>query len=151
MTEKHESDELKLELNDGTRVEGVLKNGIFYPAPSFVIWLHEVVAGEGLRDKAGLDIICYKTQENRYPKIIDKSSFLLHSIATKHPFYNGNKRTALMAALVFLVINGYGIDIVKQFNDEETKNFMLDVAKYEKSVKEVSEFSEKKLKNIERQ
>lgn len=37
------------------------------------------------------------------------AAYLFH-IARNHPFLDGNKRTALMAALVFLGLNGFGLD-----------------------------------------
>lgn len=37
------------------------------------------------------------------------AAYLFH-IARDHPFVDGNKRTALMAALVFLGLNGYRLD-----------------------------------------
>lgn len=42
-----------------------------------------------------------------YPTIIRKSSYLWHQIATKQMFNNGNKRTALLADIFLLNINGY--------------------------------------------
>jgi death-on-curing protein len=37
------------------------------------------------------------------------AAYLFH-LACKHPFLDGNKRTALMCALVFLGLNGQGLD-----------------------------------------
>jgi len=41
------------------------------------------------------------------PSIWSKAATLLHCIATRHPFVDGNKRTAWTAAKVFLLVNGY--------------------------------------------
>ena len=41
------------------------------------------------------------------PSIWSKAATLLHCIATRHPFVDGNKRTAWTAAKVFLLLNGY--------------------------------------------
>lgn len=137
----------KITLKDGAVIGVDIKDDIFYPTPEFVLWLHEEVANEGLRDIAGLEVICYKVQDKKYATVLDKASFLLYSIATTHPFFNGNKRTALAAALVFLAINDYGVDILKHYNDEETMKFILEIAEYKKSRKEVRDFLERKLKN----
>jgi len=41
-----------------------------------------------------------------FPTILDKAAALAHSIATAHPFVDGNKRTALLAAQALLEQNG---------------------------------------------
>ena len=41
------------------------------------------------------------------PSIWSKAATLLHCIAARHPFVDGNKRTAWTAAKVFLLLNGY--------------------------------------------
>ena len=42
----------------------------------------------------------------KYPTVEMTGAALLHSLVLNHPFYNGNKRTALVALLVFLEKNG---------------------------------------------
>lgn len=42
----------------------------------------------------------------KYPTVEMAAAALLHSLALNHPFHNGNKRTALVAMLVFLDENG---------------------------------------------
>ena len=41
--------------------------------------------------------------------IVKKAAFLLHSLVTRHPFVNGNKRTALEVADTFLELNDYSL------------------------------------------
>lgn len=41
-----------------------------------------------------------------YPSISDKAAFYMFSISTGHIFNDGNKRTGLEAALLFLKLNG---------------------------------------------
>ncbi len=41
-----------------------------------------------------------------YPTLPEKAAALLHSIARNHPFTDGNKRTAVVAALFMLAVNG---------------------------------------------
>lgn len=41
-----------------------------------------------------------------YPTVSEKAAALLHSIAHNHPFADGNKRTATVAALFMLEVNG---------------------------------------------
>ena len=42
-----------------------------------------------------------------YPTLIDKSVALFHSLVSNHPFYNGNKRTAVIALDHFLAANSH--------------------------------------------
>jgi death on curing protein len=41
-----------------------------------------------------------------YPTLNDKAAVLLYGIARNHPFADGNKRTATVAALMLLTVNG---------------------------------------------
>jgi death on curing protein len=42
-----------------------------------------------------------------HPTLIDKSVALFHSLIANHPFYNGNKRTAVIAFDHFLMANAH--------------------------------------------
>lgn len=44
-----------------------------------------------------------------YPDILSKAAALFRSIAQNHGFYNANKRTAMMATIIFLEENGYEV------------------------------------------
>ncbi len=44
--------------------------------------------------------------EDAYPTLQEKAAALLHSIARNHPFADGNKRTATIAAIFMLEVNG---------------------------------------------
>lgn len=45
--------------------------------------------------------------QDAYPTVIQKAVALFHSLISNHPFYNGNKRTAVIAFDDFLLANGY--------------------------------------------
>ena len=45
--------------------------------------------------------------DDLYPDVASKSAALLHSLIANHPFVDGNKRTAVMAAELFLLFNGF--------------------------------------------
>lgn len=65
----------------------------------------------GLRDLGRLEAaIATQTQnvfgEELYPGSVDKAAAVIRSIIADHPFVNGNKRTAMLAGLTFLEING---------------------------------------------
>lgn len=59
-----------------------------------------------------------------YPSIHEKAAALLHSLITTHPFADGNKRTGVMAAEVFLRLNGYELDV----SQLELEEFAVHVA-----------------------
>lgn len=44
--------------------------------------------------------------QDAYPTLEEKAAALLHSIARNHPFTDGNKRTATVAALFMMLVNG---------------------------------------------
>ncbi len=44
--------------------------------------------------------------QDAYPSLAEKAAALLHAIARNHPFADGNKRTATIAALFMLETNG---------------------------------------------
>jgi death on curing protein len=79
----------------------------------------------GIRDEGTLYYLVDKSSHYRNP--IEISSVLLHGIATLHPFNDGNKRVSLMAAC--LVLGLY--DSALTASNEESKIFVLAVAKYE--------------------
>lgn len=45
--------------------------------------------------------------QDAYPDIYLKAAALLHSLAANHAFVDGNKRTAINSAIVFLDLNGH--------------------------------------------
>jgi death-on-curing protein len=59
--------------------------------------------------------------------IFDLAAVLLWHLASDHPFTEGNKRTALASAMVFLAING--IELAQ--NDDLFEAMTLSVAKGE--------------------
>ncbi len=64
--------------------------------------------------------------ERKYPTVEMASSALAHSLVNNHPFWNGNKRTALVAYLVFL--DGHGL--TPTCTDDELFRFILRVAQH---------------------
>ncbi|MFD3921768.1 type II toxin-antitoxin system death-on-curing family toxin [Streptomyces sp. NPDC058595] len=44
--------------------------------------------------------------EEAYPDLLDKAAALLQSLAVNHPLFDGNKRTAWLACVTFLALNG---------------------------------------------
>lgn len=48
-------------------------------------------------------------QKDLYPDIFHKAGALMRSLASNHCFHDGNKRTAMMSAILFLEENGYRV------------------------------------------
>jgi len=72
------------------------------------------------------------------PTLWSKAARLLHCIVTRHPFVDGNKRTAWSAAKVFLLLNEFRL-----FAEvKEAEYIVLRVAKGEMKVEELSEWME---------
>jgi death-on-curing protein len=68
----------------------------------------------GVKDVSLFQSALYEPQKtfdrkDLYPDILSKAAAYLRSFALNHAFHNGNKRTALMATIVFLEMNGYDV------------------------------------------
>ncbi|MDA8078434.1 MAG: type II toxin-antitoxin system death-on-curing family toxin [Nitrospiraceae bacterium] len=59
-----------------------------------------------------------------YADLFHKAAALMESLARNHPFIDGNKRTAIAAASIFLSINGH----VLECTQKELERFALSVA-----------------------
>jgi death-on-curing protein len=84
---------------------------------------------EGIRDENLLASAVLTPQssfggKSPYADIVDVAAAYLFYICGNHPFLDGNKRTAMMAAIVFLRLNG--IDTLP--DSERWEQLMLDVA-----------------------
>ena len=87
-----------------------------------------------------------------YPRIVDKAACYLRSLAMDHPFFDGNKRTALLSTIIFLELNGYKVtcdnstlyNLTKEI--VENKDDVLTIAKKLKQYTRISKMS--KLKEL---
>ena len=70
-----------------------------------------------------------------FPDLVSRVAALIHSIIAFHPFADGNKRTALVAADVCLRLNGYRI-----VPSEEVEPFFWAVARGEREVDGIAEW-----------
>ncbi|NTO40049.1 type II toxin-antitoxin system death-on-curing family toxin [Enterococcus faecium] len=62
-----------------------------------------------------------------YPDKFSKAAVLLINLIKKHPFHNANKRTAFLAAYVFLKLNGYSL----KMKNQEVVEFVVEIATYQ--------------------
>lgn len=82
----------------------------------------------GVQYPQGLDLIIKQPQQvvfgrELYPNIWIKTAYIIQKIVKKHIFLDGNKRTAIIAGLTFLELNGYELD----FTADEGEKIMLGV------------------------
>ena len=63
-----------------------------------------------------------------YPTLQDKAAHLTYSIIAGYVFHDGNKRTAIAACRVFLLLNGYDLQIESISVDEGAMEVALGVA-----------------------
>jgi death on curing protein len=88
------------------------QNKYFYISPEEVIEFNKRVTRQAglLRDQAGLESAIMRPQMAAYYEETDiaaQTALLIEGIAMAHAFVDGNKRTALIAGVTFLGVNGY--------------------------------------------
>ena len=101
----------------------------------------ELPMEEGLRDKSLLESAIgapFQTfaGEDLYPTLQEKAARLCFGIATNHPFVDGNKRTAVHAMELFLILNNFPI----RYDDDEMERVVIDVANDKMDVKALTQW-----------
>lgn len=96
-----------------------MKSSIKYLSVIKVLYIHDQAVKEfggfaGVRDIGLVESAVARPQatfdgNDLYESIFDKAGALLQSLLKNHPFVDGNKRTALMSAGLFLKINGWNL------------------------------------------
>lgn len=69
-----------------------------------------------------------------YPNISDKAAIYCYNIICNHIFSDGNKRTDLVSALLFLNLNGF--DLSLKINDATLTDYILKIASGESNLEE---------------
>ncbi|MFI3547152.1 type II toxin-antitoxin system death-on-curing family toxin [Mammaliicoccus sciuri] len=83
----------------------------------------------GVKEPTALNMLVnapkqYVFGQEQYPTIELKAANLVRNLVKKHVFHNGNKRTAFMALIVFLELNGYKFMV----SNKEAVNYMVKLA-----------------------
>ena len=78
-------------------------------AKEALICINKEFTNAGIRSEAELDFIVYKVGSARGINL--KAATLLMDIIRRHPFVDGNKRTAFNAMIMFLKANGKELDV----------------------------------------
>ena len=69
-----------------------------------------------------------------YPDIYTKAAALMDSLIRNHPFLDGNKRTGIAAAAMFLRMNGYQLNA----KNPELEKFALEVAQSKHHIEDMA-------------
>jgi len=94
-----------------------------YLSPEQILIIHSFVLDEtgglhGVRDRDAIASARALAQQQAfgqelYPTVFDKAAVYIRSIIKNHPFVDGNKRSGMMTAAVFLELNGYKLQVSK--------------------------------------
>ncbi|ODS31537.1 MAG: prophage maintenance system killer protein [Candidatus Scalindua rubra] len=79
-----------------------------------------------------------------YPDLFSKAASLMHSIIKNHPFVDGNKRTAISAASIFLIRNGFQITA----SNKELERFTIKAASEKVELQEITKWFKKHSKKL---
>lgn len=123
-----------------------------YLTPQNVIQIHfeiveETGGAQGLRDLGLLESAVLRAQatfggKDLYPTITIKAAALVHSLLLNHVFVDGNKRTATISMVEFLILNG------KKFKaaNKEIVDFALWVENKKPTVEQIASWIKKHIK-----
>lgn len=114
-----------------------------YLSPEQVLFIHSRLIAEtggehGVRDLAMLLSALGRSQasfegKDLYPDLFQKTAALFDSLIRNHPFVDGNKRTAIASAGLFLRMNGYRLMVT----NEEMVRFTLACAQSQCAMDEI--------------
>ena len=79
--------------------------------------------------------------EDLYPDICHKAAALMESLIKNHPFIDGNKRTAITSAGIFLQRNGYILETAQRQLEQFTLSVVTGKASFEDAVKWFRKYS----------
>jgi death on curing protein len=113
-----------------------------------VLFIHarlmaETGGGHGVRDLGLLESAVVRPratfdEAELYPNLFSKAAALLHSLVNNNPFVDGNKRTGITAAGLFLAQNG--VRLVA--SNAELEAFMLSVVTSSLEMEEIATWFE---------
>ena len=120
-----------------------------YLSAADVLEIHSIVIDEtggshGIRDQGAVasleDLPRQSAFGNElYPTLFLKAAVYVRNIIFSHPFIDGNKRTALSAAAVFLELNGRRIIV----EEGEIEKFALSIIAQKMDLQNIAEWLEK--------
>lgn len=125
-----------------------------YLTPEQILFIHyrlieETGGRHGIRDVGLLQSAVARPattfdKNDLYPEVFSKAASLLHSIIKNHPFVDGNKRTAITAASIFLIRNGCAVTA----SNKELERFTIKVASNNVQLQEIAKWFKKHSKKV---
>ncbi|MEP7293280.1 MAG: type II toxin-antitoxin system death-on-curing family toxin, partial [Chloroflexota bacterium] len=96
---------------------------------------------DALRDRRLLESAVARPEasafgEDAYPTLTEKAAALMHSLVLNHTFVDGNKRTATIALMIFLRLNGLRI----VWEQAEALEFITEIAEGKHGVPEIAQW-----------
>ncbi len=76
----------------------------------------------------------------QHADIASLAAVLIEGIALGHPFVDANKRTAALAGLVFLDLNGYGVYYHQSSVDDEYGERILALVTHQETVEQLADW-----------
>ena len=111
-----------------------------------VLFIHarlivETGGEHGMRDLGLLQSAVSRPQavfdgNDLYADVHSKAAALLESLVNNHPFVDGNKRTGIAAAALFLQANGYPLTA----SNQDVESFVLSIASGKKTFVDIAEW-----------
>lgn len=81
-----------------------------------------------------------------HPDVLTKAAVLMRSMVVNHPFHNGNKRTAVIATILFLEDNGYELRI----SDRKLIRLATEIASFPISVQRIRRWLKKSTRRLDK-
>lgn len=101
-----------------------IKSVIRFLSEAEVIAINEEMVAQfgglhGVKDMHMLSLAVGRPQmsvafQDAYKSTFDKAAAMFHSIINNHPFLDGNKRTSLFSAVLFLEYNGWSVEFKRK-------------------------------------
>jgi death on curing protein len=85
---------------------------VIYINEALMGWNHAVTDRDGLESAVNQPFVTWEG-EDLHSTLVEKAAVLLRGIAANHCFHEGNKRTAWIACVDFLSLNGSRLDPVR--------------------------------------
>lgn len=127
---------------------------MYYLTAADILEIHSIVLDEtggshGVRDSHTLHTLEELPQQQTfgvelYPGVLTKAALYVRNIIFSHPFVDGNKRTAMGAADIFLQLNGYCISVERG----GLEDFAVSVVEKHLSLEQITVWLKKHTKKI---
>lgn len=79
-----------------------------------------------------------------YSTVFEKAAAMFHSVINNHPFFDGNKRTSLFSAVLFLEYNGWRV----AFTRKEGVKFTLQAHNEDWTVEDIAKWLKEHSKKV---